>query len=708
MTELSDTSSIISDISKEQSLKIELKEDEENLKMYPIRCPICSKIPRLSADFENNYFYIKCDDDHKTEYNSFELFLDNSNKDFNNILCNECQNLIEEFSTKFYCIKCHLFFCSNCKKKHTEEKFHLNFITIDKMDNYCDKHDKIYKYFDNNSKKHLCEKCLITENNKDIKDIKENIIEISQNAKYKERLNENYYKAKENMKIYNNISRVINEWLQTITNKCNTFLNSIRNYCILQYKIVSSLYLENNYEKYKNNFNAYFNYEIINNEKVDRLIKSINNNINFNYCQNDDISKVSQNIINILNILGKKDINIETKPTMSIQQENIPIPPFNSQYVKDTDPIKIELMKKQKYELKSNIKTFIPFDEQKYLILGLETGEIQISEEKEENNEKILIKKLIINEFNNEINNLCEIDKDKIVASDIKKNIKIIQINDNITSYSIIQNIESNLQEGNIYSICYLPIFSYYRNRHHFCISDNNNIFIYKSNKRPLNLVPPGLNYQKNIEEFSIVQPTFILDDYDIDEIKEYNKKLIEHINEPLSFNKEFNLELNIKTNCILEINEKYCAAASSTSNCVKIFNMQNDFKEVITIPNVLCSEGNCILSLNKNRKFLFVSTIKGFNIISIDNFKKNIKFTLKQSILCLDFYKPQCIVTAAFKNEDIYIKQYIFDDKFKEISKLSESKLYYSPGKINILKVIKNKIFYINGTNILYYFQDC
>ena len=36
-----------------------------------------------------------------------------------------------------------------------------------------------------------------------------------------------------------------------------------------------------------------------------------------------------------------------------------------------------------------------------------------------------------------------EIDKDKLVASDIKKNIKIILIKDNVTNYSIIQEIKS-------------------------------------------------------------------------------------------------------------------------------------------------------------------------------------------------------------------------------------------------------------------------
>ena len=710
MTELSDNLSSIdsysvSEISSRDTvIRNELKEDEINFKFYPIRCPNCSKIPRFSADFEKSYFCTNCDLNHKNEYKSFDLFLENSAKDFYNLLCYECQNQNEDFSTIFYCDKCHFFLCSKCHQKHIEETSHLDYISLDKMDNYCSKHDEIYKYYDNNKKKNLCEKCYRENNNN--KDIKENIIEISRHSIIKEILKENYYKAKENIKMYNNISRVINEYLQIITNKFNTILNSIKNYCTLQYKIVSYLNFENSYEKYKNNFNAYFNYEIINNEKIDRLIKSINNNINNNYSQNEVCSKAIQRIINILDLLGQ--VNIEAKKNLSIQKEKVLLPLYSRKLQEEYNAIKVEEMEKKIYEVNSIIKTFIPFDEQKYLVLGLDTGEIQIYEEKEdnENKELVLEKKLEINEFNNEINNLCEIDIDKIVASDIKSNIKIIQLKDNITNYSIIQIIRLEEEESNIYTIYFLPIFSYYKNRHYFCISDNNKILIYNSNKRPLQLNPPGLNYNNKIQEYSIVQPTFMLDDYNLSEIKEYNKKIIEHINEPLSFISELNLDFNIKFNCILEINEKYCVAASSNSNCLKIFNMQNRFKEVTTISNVLCSEGNCILSLSKDRNYLFVGTTIGFNIIIIDNLNRIRKFQLNQKILCLDIYRPEIIVAAILKEEKLYIRQYFFNDEFKNMQKFSEYRIY-SEGKINNIRVIKKKIFYINDNNYLVYLKE-
>ena len=235
-------------------------------------------------------------------------------------------------------------------KKHTEETSHSEFISLDKMDNYCSKHGEIYKYFDNNAKKHLCEICLKRDINNN-KYIKDNLLEISKFIKFKESIDKNSFKAKENIKMYNNIAKVINEWLEKITNKFNTFLNSIRNYCILQNKIVSSLNFEKSYEKYMHNFNAYSNYDNLNNEKIDRLIKNINNSINNNYYQKDDLSKFSLNMINILDILEHKNINIEAKKTISYKEKNL-IPLYSKKIEDEQNPIKVELMERKKYEIK--------------------------------------------------------------------------------------------------------------------------------------------------------------------------------------------------------------------------------------------------------------------------------------------------------------------------------------------------------------------
>ena len=49
----------------------------------------------------------------------------------------------------------------------------------------------------------------------------------------------NYKKVIENIKMWNNISRIINNWLKSLNDKFNGLLSSIGNYCLLQQKIVN-------------------------------------------------------------------------------------------------------------------------------------------------------------------------------------------------------------------------------------------------------------------------------------------------------------------------------------------------------------------------------------------------------------------------------------------------------------------------------------
>ena len=162
-----------------------IDEKEEN-KGSSLVCSICSKYPRFSADFEKNYFFTFCDNRHKIESFSFDLFLENSTKDLNNVLCNKCQKSEKDFSKLFHCTKCYLFFCSNCKSKHTEEETHNNFISADKINTYCSQHNEPYKYYNNIKKNHLCQKCFdekIKNNSEYYKN--NNIIELSKHVKFK-------------------------------------------------------------------------------------------------------------------------------------------------------------------------------------------------------------------------------------------------------------------------------------------------------------------------------------------------------------------------------------------------------------------------------------------------------------------------------------------------------------------------------------------
>ena len=697
----SDSFSISGLSSKEHYINTLLKEADEPVKDFPLRCPNCWKIPRFYANFEKNYFYTICDNQHKIEYDNFESFFENSNKEINTLLCHNCHQSIDDHSKSAYCNICNLSFCLDCKNKHEEEMNHSNYIELNKIDNFCPKHNEDYKYYDPIKKSNICQKCF-DENEKN-----KNFIETSKYINYKETLNDYSKKIKETIMMLNNTNRLINEWLNTLTEKFNNFLNSINNYVLLQQKIVLFLNNENNYEKYKNNFNVFFNYEIINNEKIDKYIKNINNYINNNYNKNNEISSLSQFFINLLNKFIKKEINIEAKKSIVIEKEKNIDHLSSNKSNDDINKIKVENMFKFKHELKSKVKYMIPFNEALFLILGFSDGNINIYEQQknEKDIENNLIKKLSIKEFENEINNICEIDKDLIVASDIKNNIKVIEFNDNITSYSVIKIL--NLEElniNNIHTITYLPIFSYYRNRHYFCIGDDNHILIFKSNKMPKNLKPPGIGYHENPEEYSIVQPSFILDDYGNNAIKEYNRNN-DHNKESLTFNFEKEIKLNTLVSCIIEVSEKYIAFTCPKNNSIKIFNSQNNFKEVISFPNISPCEGNSTMCVTKDRSKLFIGCVEGFCIISLDNLKKINKIHMNQSLLSIDLYNRDCIACISLKGDDTYVKQYILKNNYKEIYKFSEKKIY-SKQEVNWLKVINNKIFYLDDTNSIYYYQ--
>ena len=693
-----DSFSISGFSSKEHYINIPIKDLEEPIKDFPLRCPKCWKIPRFYANFEKNYFYTVCDNQHKYEYYSFESFLESSNKELDTLLCHSCQKSLDH-SKAFYCIICNLFICLDCQKKHDEEMNHSNYIELNKIDIFCPKHKEEYKYYDPIKKSNFCNKCIENEN-------ENNFIETSKYINYKETLNDYSKKIKETILILNNVNRLINEWLKNITEKFNNFLNSINNYVLLQQKIVSFLNNEDNYKKYENNFNVYFNYEIINNDKIDKYIKNLNIYINNNNKSKDskDISTISEFFLSLLNKCIKKEINIEAKKSLTLEREK----KFKSDISNDENTkIKVENMVKFKHELKSKVKCMIPFNENKLLIFGLDNGKIRIYEEQknEKKLENILIKKLSIKEFENEINNICGIDKDLIVASDIKNNIKIIQFKNNFTDYSVIQNL--NLQVfnvTNIHTIIYLPILSYYKNRHYFCIGDDNHVLIFKSNKMPKNLKTPALGYHDRPEEYTIVQPTLILDDYNNSAIKEYNKRH-NHNNEPLLFNLEKDIELNTLTSCIIEVNEKYIAFSCPKIKNVKIFNTQNNFKEVASLPNISLSEGNSTMCVSKDRSKLIIGCVEGFCLISLENLKKINKINMNQSLLCIDFYKDDCIICISLKGEDFYVKQYIFKKNFKEFTKFSEKKIF-SKKEVNWAKIINNKIFYLNDTNSVHYLK--
>ena len=359
---------------------------------------------------------------------------------------------------------------------------------------------------------------------------------------------------------------------------------------------------------------------------------------------------------------------------------------------------KLENMIKMGYEFDSEVTYLAPFDKDK-IILGFNSGKIQISEEKmEENNQNSFIQKSSIEAFENGITIICKIDKNLIVSSDNKNITKIIKFESDLNNYSMIQDLNFKENIGKIYSIINLQNFSYYKNRHYFCIGNDNSIIIYKSNKMPEELVVPNLQYHDEIEQYSIAQPSFIIDDNN-------NLHINEHKNEPLSFIIEKEIVLNTPITCMVEVNEKLICATCPKSKNIKFFQMKNEFKETISFPNISLSEGNCILTLSEDKSKIITACKNGICQIKIDNLKKFNQIHFQREIFCLDFYNNNYLLCTLLKGNNIYIRQYFIKDEIKDIKKKSEY-IINSPNQIKYLKVIDNKIYYLDGTNCIHYFQ--
>ena len=130
----------------------------------------------------------------------------------------------------------------------------------------------------------------------------------------------------------------------------NEFINSITNYCLLQQKIVIYIKNKNSYDKIKNNFNLYCNYEAINDPKTDKFIRETNEIINVKYNKHSDICNMSNFFITILENFNSQEISIEAKCNVKIPKKNNE--DNKNQDKKNIKEIKlIKDMNKKKFEL---------------------------------------------------------------------------------------------------------------------------------------------------------------------------------------------------------------------------------------------------------------------------------------------------------------------------------------------------------------------
>ena len=116
-------------------------------------------------------------------------------------------------------------------------------------------------------------------------------------------------------------------------------------------------------------------------------------------------------------------------------------------------------------------------------------------------------------------------------------------------------------------------------------------------------------------------------------------------------------------------------------------------------------------MKVSKSKKELIIGYNGGFNIIDFENLQRVRNITIKQNIQFFDFIGLNNLIilsiSSKFNDEvgDANIRQYRFRDGFKEINKLSEV-VALSQNKITNFFVIEEKIYYINNTNKIVYYD--
>ena len=649
---------------------------------YPIRCSNCSNIAILNADFKKNHFTTICGNKHKNEYNLFSDFLAGANKDLFKILCNECHKSNEEINL-FKCHDCNLFFCNDCKNNHFEKKNHQFFVEINKIDYFCAFHNEKYKYFNKDKNHHICQICYNNLNNKN------NNIEIEKLLENKQNINNEYKKVIENIKICKNIEKQLTDWINDLANKIKTYCQTLNNYFLIQKSILYLLNDENHKDIYSYNFNAVMNYKAFfkNNKNIDIYIQQINNKINNCYCKNLDFEKMSNNFIQLLNSFNdiNFDVNSEKTKDESFRiNENEVQAKYNTDNTKKKKFPRLENMKRKKIELSSEIKCLSSINDEKTLVVGLKTGKMQIIDFQE----KEIKIKLEINEFDNEIKSICDLDTFLFAATDGKNTIKIIELENNLRNYKVIETLNLKEDSENIYTMANLPFLSYRKKRHYFCTGDENHILIWKSNKQPKNIKMPDFN--KEIVDTIITEESFSSEDiYEKEEEKE--EEIVDE-DESLHFTLFKDIKINTLTRCLIEVNEKYIAAACTSSNTIKFIDTQNNFEVIKEISKIPITCGNNILSLLSQKDKFVVACKDGFRLVSTKKFEVN-RIHCKYMVTSLLGLKKNLILSCGVYQKEKKIRQHKIDELSSQFLKYSEKNLH--DVEIWHFKVANNRIFY-------------
>lgn len=436
---------------------------------------------------------------------------------------------------------------------------------------------------------------------------------------------------------YDNIIEDIQKTLEKVENIKNNVINHC-NKCLNGF----IHYLED-YKAIIQNMTLY-NFEIFN-----KKFSTINNNI-------EQINQTIEKFFtNLYEEIGKnKYITLTNEQSQKFKK----VEHSNQESDSEDDTIDSNNDKEIKKVVDINnveIKCFSPFKNNTYMLTGTKNGEILIYDLPDKKSYNIK------NFFGQEeVEYVFELGNNYFVASDGKKQIKIIEFKEKALNLKEIQTININER---IFSMIFLSKFSQKKNSLYFCISKEKKIEVYQSN--------------------------------------------INENNQPSGFERlNKSIELNMNAQSTMEVNEKYLVAGCPDEETVIFFDMENNFKEDKTIGDIRLTSGKNIFSVVYKNRFLNVACNDGFKLIYIKERKLYKSVHCRYSTLCVETLNEDSFICCCYDQNQNKIKKY-------KIAKERENESRYSFEKICDIvnnnddeiwgfKKLNDVVYYIDGQNKL------
>ena len=659
---------------------------KENTNFLNNICPKCYNYLDIRINYISNIIILYCSNC-KTEPRGVNInqFYQFNQKKNNLIHCNKCHNILQ------YDLKSKKLFC-RCEKsqkslKHNSKDSSNCFIPCILKNNFCDTHNKFYKYYMKYSKSGLCENCKMKINSKNY------FIEQYNDNKINKLINQKKLELNEEKNFLDSLQDKLNECINYLLVKFEKLIKNKLKFHYLKSELINSL------EIIKNNHTIISNIESL----------EFDTGKNFTYNNDDSIDNRIKSIFDYL----KCDSDINNLYFLS---------PNNS--VNDFRSYK-NLINKEK----TKITDICGINNNKLICVSYDDGQAKIYDlniEEKNTYPKCIIKEFLPNQGVNSIyvsnnNNILKYNnynKNEIIFLNGYEEIKFIQMNDNYDSYDVLYNIkdeDTNISKSieiDFNTILILTNFSELKliilntgedNKIKSEFKDITNLIIHSDEiPKSLNIISENIisltfsRYKDN--NFEVVETNNKSDNNNINDLSLTNELTIKIKDIP-----DLNIsKINVlKDNGIKEEN-------NIEDNYIKILYLYKDNYKSNEEDNLLSSENNInVLKIKKeftfDKNFSLLGCISEENNLLLLNYSEKTNNKLENLFYIFDFNNCQFI--NAFKFHCTWAEPILFT-KFNYNNICDKNGFVLCDKDLNYIQFFYdknyiNQIYYINNSKL-------